>query len=632
MCGICGFYSKQRESLQNLIKMNNTMFHRGPDDHDEEIFDCVKGSYSVGLAHRRLSIQDLSKLGHQPMHSNDGRLVVAFNGEIYNFRELKSKLPEYPFRSNCDTEVILAAYLKWGIKFVEHLNGMFAIALFDKEEDSLYLIRDRIGKKPLYYYLDSGNLYYASELKPLMVNPYFPAKINEKIVGKFLYRQYINAPDTIFQSTYKLRPGEVLKFRDGKIEKWKYWDVAEVYNRKKENISYEDAKEHLEILLKEAVSKRMVADVPVGEFLSGGYDSALVCAIAQSVSSNPINTYSIGFEEEELNEAPFAKQIARHLGTNHTEYYISEKEMFDLVKSIPQYYDEPFADSSQICTMLVSELAKKDVTVVLTGDGGDELFGGYTIYKRIAAAQQKKLQGIMLHYLLKMPFIKDRYDYSQIPFSYRVASESLDSRIKTQTGSGQYFDILDRILVCKEHVGYLDPIEDRYREKDWVYRRMLLDMDTYLPGDILCKVDRASMKYSLEARCPFLDKNVMEFSLGLPLEYKTGNGELKRILKDITYKYIPKELMDRPKQGFGVPRERWLRNELREELLSYTDSTFLKKQGIFDPDETQKLVALFIEKGNGGKDTGRNYAGFVWAYFTFQQWYLAYEGEQKTSV
>lgn len=624
MCGICGFYTKHNENLENLVKMNNTMIHRGPDDHGEEIFDGKVGLYCVGMAHRRLSVQDLSSMGHQPMHSDDGKVIVVFNGEIYNFRVLKKKLLGYSFRSNCDTEVILAAYLKWGIKFVTHLNGMFAIALFDKEDDTLYLIRDRIGKKPLYYYLKSGNIYFASELKPLMANPNLDMEINDRVVGKLLYQQYINAPDTIFQSTYKLQPGEIVRFRNGEVRKHKYWDVASVHNSSNMACSYDDAKEHLEVLLKKAVTMRMAADVPVGEFLSGGYDSALVCAMAQSISSKPINTYSIGFYDEKLNEAPYAKKIAQYLGTNHTEYYISEKEMFGLVKSIPQYYDEPFADASQICTMLVSELAKKDVTVVLTGDGGDELFGGYTIYEKLASAQQKKWQGVMLHYLLKMPYIKDRYDFCKIPFIYRIASESLDRGTRTQTGSGQYLAVLDRILTCTDRIEYLYDFEERYNEKDWEYRRMLLDMDTYLPGDILCKVDRASMKYSLEARCPFLDKNVMEFSLGLPLEYKIADGKLKRILKDITHKYIPNELMERPKQGFTVPIERWLRNELKEELLSYTESSLLKRQGIFNSHETQKFVIHFLKNGNRGENTGENYAKFVWAYFIFQQWYQRY--------
>ncbi len=624
MCGICGFYTKAKESLDNLITMNQTMIHRGPNDHGEEIYECSVPEYCIGMAQRRLSIVDLSPLGHQPMHSKDKRISVIFNGEIYNYREVKEELEDYPFVSNCDTEVIIAAYLKWGIHCVDRFNGMYAIAIFDRDDDTLYLIRDRIGKKPLYYYLDAGNLYYASELKALMANPNYHKKINEKIIGKFLYRQYINAPDSIFENTYKLEPGGILKFHLGSMEKWKYWDIAQKHQNMQMNISYEEAVERFEELLKESVRKRMIADVPVGEFLSGGYDSALICSLAQSLSEQPIKTYSIGFEDKKLDEAPYAKEIAKYLGTNHTEYYISEKEMFELVRSILQYYDEPFADSSQICTMLVSELAKKDVTVVLTGDAGDEFFGGYLMYQKIERAQQKKNIGKILYYLYKIPITNKIYDYNKVPFIYRVASESLDSNIKTQVGSGQYFKDLDKLLINTEHENYLDYIEDRYNESNWVYRRMLLDMDTYLPGDILCKVDRASMKYSLEARCPFLDKDLMEFSLGLPLEYKISNGNLKRMIKDVTYKYIPKELMDRPKQGFAVPREKWMQNELREELLSYTDASFINKQGIFDADEIRKFVEFFLENGNLGQNSGKNYGRFVWAYFVFQQWYTYY--------
>lgn len=298
--------------------------------------------------------------------------------------------------------------------------------------------------------------------------------------------------------------------------------------------------------------------------------------------------------------------------------------MLDLVRSIPIYYDEPFADSSQICTMLVSSLASKEVKVVLTGDGGDELFGGYTIYEKLALAQKKKVLGWMLHNLLKIPYVQSRFEYTTVPLVYRIASESFDVKTKTQTGSGQYFEILDKILIQKKHINYLDPIEDIYKEDDWVYTRMLLDLDTYLPGDILCKVDRASMKYSLEARCPFLDKSIIEFSLGLPLEYKIKNNELKRILKDITFKYIPKELMDRPKKGFGVPIEHWLKNEFKEELWDYTDTNYLKRQGIFEPIETQNFISFFMNNKDGGQNTGKNYAKFVWSYFVFQQWYSAF--------
>ncbi len=624
MCGICGFYSKKQEPMDNLIEMNNTMIHRGPDDHGEEIYG-IRHSFSVGFAQRRLSIMDLSVLGHQPMHSIDRRIAVIFNGEIYNFKNLKEELNGYPFQSNCDTEVIIAAYLKWGIKCVDRFNGMFAIAILDREDDTLYLIRDRIGKKPLYYYIDEENLYFASELKALMANQYFTKEVNEKIIGKYLYRQYINAPDSIFKNTYKLEPGGILKYTYGKAEKWKYWDVADIYKSSDEKLSYEEALDKLENLLTESVKSRMVADVPVGEFLSGGYDSALVCAIAQSLSDEPIRTYCIGFEEEKYNEAPFAREISKHLGTKHTEHYISEKEMFSLVQSIPKYYDEPFADSSQICTMLVSELARKDVTVVLTGDAGDEFFGGYTIYQRMAEAWEKRRIGKAIHYLFQIPFADKLYKFYKLPFVYRIASESLDSRTKTQTGSGQYLKQINRLLAHgDDKVEYLDAIEDRYSEPNWIYRRMLLDMDTYLPGDILCKVDRASMKYSLEARCPFLDKNVMEFSLGLPLSYKIKDDNLKSMIKDVAYRYIPRKLLDRPKQGFSVPMERWMRDELKEELMSYVDTNFLNRQGIFQPQELQKFVSFFMENGNQGKNTGKNHAGFVWAFYIFQKWYCEY--------
>lgn len=336
------------------------MYHRGPNDSGEEIYPA-KGGYSVGLAQRRLSILDLSPMGHQPMHSPDKRISVVYNGEIYNFQELKEELTDYPFCSTCDTEVIISAYLKWGIDCVSRFNGMFAIALFDRETEEFYLVRDRIGKKPLYYRLEQGNLVFASELKPIMECPGFEKKIRTEVLSRYLYHQYINAPDTIFENVSKLEPGSILRFSQGNINTWKFWDIKEVYHRYKANPveDYAQAKQELKDLLNRSVSLRMISDVPLGTFLSGGYDSSLITAIAQSLSPQPVKTYSIGFNEEKYNEAKYAKEVAAHLGTNHTELYISEKEMFDLVDSIPQYYDEPFADSSQIPTMLVSALAKR---------------------------------------------------------------------------------------------------------------------------------------------------------------------------------------------------------------------------------------------------------------------------------
>lgn len=624
MCGICGFVSKNRITPEQLKRMNDTMYHRGPNDSGEEIYPA-KGGYSVGLAQRRLSILDLSPMGHQPMHSPDKRISVVYNGEIYNFQELKEELTDYPFCSTCDTEVIIAAYLKWGIDCASRFNGMFAIALFDRETEEFYLVRDRIGKKPLYYRLEQGNLVFASELKPIMECPGFEKKIRTEVLSRYLYHQYINAPDTIFENVSKLEPGSILRFSQGNINTWKFWDIKEVYHRYKANPveDYAQAKQELKDLLNRSVSLRMISDVPLGTFLSGGYDSSLITAIAQSLSPQPVKTYSIGFNEEKYNEAKYAKEVAAHLGTNHTELYISEKEMFDLVDSIPQYYDEPFADSSQIPTMLVSALAKKDVTVVLSGDGGDEFFCGYNVYDKIGQAQKLDVLGAMTYGVCNLPGIRKLGILKKMPFSVQVISENRDKETKTQFGTSNYLETAYG-MVKGEKIPILYRVEQAYREKNWQERRMLLDMDTYLPGDILCKVDRASMKYSLEARCPILDKDVMEYSYRLPHSFKYGGHVKKRILKDIAYDYIPKTLLDRPKVGFGVPLDKWLRGPLREQLLSMADRDLLIRQGIFDADYMCNMLDIYMKHGDAGPATGGNYSKLLWSYFVFQQWYRHY--------
>ena len=625
MCGICGFYSNREESLDNLTDMNHTMQHRGPDDHGEEIYG-LNHSFCVGFAHRRLSIMDLSMMGHQPMHSVNGQVSIVFNGEIYNFQELKEELWEYPFRSNCDTEVILAAYMKWGISCIERFNGMFAIAILDREDDSLYLVRDRIGKKPLYYYVKEENLYFASELKPIMKVEGFVKEIETEIIGNYLHHMCIPAPYSIFKDVYKLEPGGILKFRHGKIRKWKYWEVSQKYHEgvKEQITDFDEAKTGLKDRLKASVKARMIADVPIGAFLSGGYDSILVCAIAQELSDEPIRTYCIGFEQEELNEAEYAGEIAKYLGTKHTEVYISDADMYALVEEISYYYDEPFADASQIATMLVSELAKKDVSVVLSGDGGDEFFGGYNIYSKLQQAQNIDWQGAMIYYARKIPFVKKRC-FQNRSLLKRMVSDSRNREIRTQAGVNTYIETIKKMLL-KEGISYYYPIESRYRVKEWDIRRMLLDMDTYLPNDILCKVDRASMKYSLECRCPILDKAVMEYSYRLPQSMKDDHGNQKKILKSIAYDYIPRELLERPKTGFWVPVDKWLRNQLRDQLESYIDDAFLRRQGIFHVENTRKIVSDYIKNGDRGKDSGANYSKIVWPYFVFQQWYEAYMG------
>lgn len=629
MCGICGFISKQNITLEQLKKMNDTMYHRGPNDSGEEIFPMRDG-YSIGLAQRRLSILDLSPLGHQPMHSPDRRISVVYNGEIYNFQEIKEELKDYPFVSTCDTEVIIAAYLKWGIDCVNRFNGMFAICLYDRESDDVYLVRDRIGKKPLYYEVENGNLIFGSELKPLMIREGFQKKIRTEVLSRFLFQQYINAPDSIFENVYKLEPGSILKFHYGEIKIWKYWDIKEVYHRMQQNpvTDYGEAKAELKELLKKSVAARMISDVPLGAFLSGGYDSSLMTAIAQEHSDKPVKTFSIGFHEERYNEARYAKEVAGHLGTDHTELYIDEQEMFQLVESIPVYYDEPFADSSQIPTMLVSQLAKESVTVALSGDGGDEFFCGYNIYENVHQAQLLDALGGLTHGICNLPGLKQAGLEEKLPFRVRVIAGNRNKETKTQFGAGSYV-IRANKMVSSEGLPCHYEIESAYGVKDWQIRRMLLDMDTYLPGDILCKVDRASMKYSLEARCPILDKDVMEYSFRMAHNLKYEKGNKKRILKDIAYDYIPKELLDRPKVGFGVPLDKWLRGPLKEQLTDMCSKEYLKKQGIFDADFTSDMIESYLKTGDGGPATGANYSKLSWSFFTFQQWYHTYFEQEQ---
>lgn len=624
MCGICGYISKKEITTEQLKKMNDTMYHRGPNDSGEEIFD-VSGGYSLGMAQRRLSILDLSMLGHQPMHSCDERVVITYNGEIYNFLELREQLSDYPFKSHCDTEVILAAYLKWGISCIEKFQGMFAIALYDRDVDTLYLVRDRIGKKPLYYWLDGDNLIFASELKPIMEYPSFPRVIRNDVINRYLFQGYICEPDSIFQNVYKVEPGQILSFHNGKIQKWKYWDIAKVYHeKKKESVgTYEEAKEELKRILKDSVQKRMIADVPLGTFLSGGYDSSLVTALAQSISNEPVKTYSIGFHEERYNEAKYAKEVADYLGTQHTELYIDEADMFAMLEDLTRFYDEPFADSSQIPSMLVSKLAAKDVTVVLSGDGGDEFFCGYNVYDKITTAQKLDSVGGFLYGVSHLPLIRKAELLKKMPLRVQAVAENRNPLTKTQAGSMAYPALISKMTKVSG-MPYLYPIEDKLAEKNWQERRMLLDELTYLPGDILCKVDRASMMYSIEARCPILDVNIMEYSYRLPHSYKYDKGVKKRILKDIAYDYIPKELLDRPKVGFSVPLDKWLRGPLKKQLLAMSDSDYLNRQGIFDAAFMHQFLAEYIETGDAGPSSGKNYSRIVWAYYVFQKWYQEY--------
>lgn len=631
MCGICGYLSKRIITEHELSVMNDTMKERGPDDSGTQLWE-LPGGRTLGMAQRRLSILDLSELGHQPMSTPDGRLSLVYNGEIYNYRELREELPEYSFRSNCDTEVILAAYLKWGIRCVERFNGMFAFALYDRESGELFLARDRMGQKPLYYWKSGDQLVFASVLAPIMKCPGFQGKIRKEVLPRFLFQEYINAPETILEDVFKVEPGTVLTWHAAvsRMSIYRYWDVSERYEAmQREPVSdFGEAKEHLKELLRSAVRRRMIADVPLGSFLSGGYDSSLISAIAQEqLGSTPLQTFSIGFEEKDYDESPYAAAIAEYLGTDHTQRIIGEQDLLELVSDLPKFFDEPMSDSSQIPTMLVSKLAREKVTVALSGDAGDEFFCGYGIYDLVRKAQELDGIGRLAHGIGQLPLGHGKKLEDCYPFRVQVISANRNPKTRTQFGAGSYVELAGRLVQRSED----DPLlpvnyetEDRYPSGNWQITRMLLDMDTYLPGDILAKVDRASMKYSLENRCPFLDPEVMLYSYRLDHDLKyhreKSGWSKKYILKQLACDYIPRELLERPKKGFSVPLGKWLSGPLREQLLTYGNAQFLKEQGIFRPEEVTQLIAKFLSEGDKGAGTGQNYSGLLWSFFVFQQW------------
>lgn len=616
MCGICGYRNRKLIQNQVLVQMNDTMYHRGP--NDSGTWERQYDQYAIGLAQRRLSILDLSPLGHQPMLSDNQKVIITFNGEIYNYRILREELiaKGYHFQSNCDTEVILAAYQEWGCECFQHLNGMFALAIYDVERDRLVLARDRIGKKPLYYYWNTytQNFVFASELKPIMVYPDFHKDVNQEAIGRLLCDKYIVAPDTIFQNTYKMIPGTYLILENNEIKIEKYWDiVAEKAGKSKHLITdYAECKAELKKLLLQAVEDRMIADVPLGTFLSGGIDSTLVTAISQTISPEPVQTFSIGFYDVKRNEAPYAAEIAKHIGTNHHELYVGETEILEMLDKLPFYYDEPFSDSSQLPTMLVSKLASEQITVALSGDGGDEIFCGYKMYDWTYIAQKADILGNICAHVPGMGALE-----KSLPTELRAFINNRDKSKKTQLYIDVMIEEADKLLGrTNKKIKYEQ--ESLLSYTSWQERRMLLDMQTYLPDEILAKTDRASMKYSLEVRCPLLDYRIIEQSFRIPHQYKYHRFNKKYILKDVTYDYVPKELLDRPKKGFGVPLRKWLRTVLEDQIARYADVDKLKRQGIFVPEAVQ----LLIQKQE--KSDKIMYSSMLWSFYSFQRWYQEY--------
>lgn len=620
MCGICGYISKTKISYDEIQSMNDTLYHRGP--NDSGIWEYDAQGQSVGIAQRRLSIMDLSALGHQPMETADGRYVISYNGEVYNFKEIRKNLEAEgsSFESECDTEVILKAYVKYQEKCFEKFNGMFAIAIYDKDSHKLVMARDRIGKKPLYYFYKSGTLIFGSELKPLMACSIFEKEIDTCRLGQFFCNKYIPSPYTIFKDTYKVEPGTYVVYEKDIITCHRFWDLKQIFNScTKRDLSIVDEKKSLNELVVDSVKKRLVADVPVGTFLSGGIDSTLVSAVANKLKlesgEGPIDSFTIGFHEKERDEAPYAREISKHIGTNHHELYMGESEILAMLDDLPQYYDEPFSDASALPTMLVSKMASKEVTGILSGDGGDETFCGYEMYDWTYIVQHfdfaARLESMMPwnDALTKnRPMLKAIMDNRNDDFKVQLFSDALKHEAKK--------------VLKDSNVNFKLENEQGIITKNLQEKRMILDMLTYLPDEVLSKTDRASMKYSLEVRCPLLDYRIIEWSFGLKHSYKYRHFEKKYILKQLTYEYVPKNLLDRPKNGFGVPLQKWLRGVLSEQILRYSDQELLKKQGIFDSEGIHNL----IEKQK--TSDSKIYSNLLWAFYVFQRWYYYYIDEK----
>ena len=618
MCGICGFITKRDISGQVLATMTETLRHRGPDDEGEWV-----GRYQellVGLGHRRLSILDVTDAGHQPMFVANGQVGVVYNGEIYNFLELRDELRAegYSFSSQCDTEVLLNAYLAYGIPCVEKLNGMFAFVLVDfRNGGDVYFVRDRMGQKPLYVYQDDDAIVFASELKAITQYPYFHKEIRTELLARYLFHGYFDGKDTVFRKVHRILPGHIQHLKlDGRweIKDTCYWSIHDLYNELHDSgpQNYEEAKKQLKDLLRISVRRRLLADVPVGMFLSGGIDSSLISAVAQECSTAPIKTYCIGFHDAGYDESPYATAIASHLGTDHHTLYVDEGNYAEMLDDMCWYFDEPFADSSQIPTMLVSKFAKNDVTVVLSGDAGDELFCGYRIYDFI-----RIMDCLSPLFSMASIFVK--------PLNVLSNSKVLKPRLQraislvaspisiVQGVSYQVQETMKRHLYVQQSDVFFEESHLSYCNNPQI-QRMLLDLETYLPDDILVKVDRASMRFSLECRSPLLDPSIVRFALALPqrFKYQTKGAQKKIILKDLLADYVPRKLFERPKKGFSIPVYKYLDNSAF--LRKILESDRIARQGLFNAEKIQYLGKEF-RKG----DT--QVVNTLWAYFVFQSWY-----------
>lgn len=633
MCGIVGFWHFNSDlspkKLETIIQSSmDAIQSRGPDDHGYWL-DPKQG---FALGHQRLAILDLSQAGHQPMISQNKRYVICYNGEIYNYRDLQKDLynKNISLNGHSDTETLLEYISCFGLEeTLSKLIGMFAFALWDIKEDKLFLARDRMGIKPLYWGWNNNVLFFGSQLKSFFPHPNWQHKIDQKAIQLLLKFNYIPNPHSIYKDIYKLEPGHFISIEKNKsIQKKHYWSISDKQSHGTNNIlniPENEAIDNLESLLKNSIEKRMIADVPLGVFLSGGVDSSVVTALMQSISKKPINSFSIGFHEKEFDEAPHAKEVAQYIGTNHHELYISSQEALDVIPKIPQFWDEPFADSSQIPTYLLSSLTKNHVTVALSGDGGDELFAGYNRYlysQKLWSFAKKAPYPIrkFIGKLLQTPSPKN-WDRLFSLFPNRLFPPQMGDKIyktlslaESKTPIDFYNNIVsfwDEKSLELENKSLYDWPE--CHTGDFISQMQFYDMTTYLPEDILTKVDRASMAVGLEARVPLIDHRVVEWSFHLPMNYKIRQGQSKWILRQVLYKHVPKELIERPKMGFGIPLDQWLRGPLKEWAFDLLSENKLSSEYFPNKKAIQKRWQDHL-KGKG------SWQHSLWGVLMFQAW------------
>lgn len=624
MCGHCGYIDFKKSTEVEILKaMIQTLKHRGPDNFSTEIFSSHQ--YEVGFAHARLSIIDLSEKANQPM--NYKHFSVVFNGEIYNFQEIKNELQKagHSFELESDTEMILHAYEEWGTECVHKFIGMFSIVIYDKSIESVIFIRDRVGAKPLYYSHSKDLFLFGSELKALVKHPKFQKNINKQVLQSYFKYAYIPSNDTIYQDVYKLPSGSIgiLNLHTNNFEIKTYWDVYDYYTQDNNNdVDYETAKVEVHNLLKSSILYRKVADVPIGVFLSGGYDSSLVAAVLQKEVKVPIKTFTIGFDKGN-DEAPYARAVAEYLGTDHSEYYCTTADAAEIIKKIAFHYDEPFADSSAVPTMFVSMKASEKVKVVISADGGDEVFCGYNQYVAMdnynrLLKKTKNFNGTLLS--LGVNSISKifpttsfrRRKLSSLSTIFKIQDKYQES-ILFEGFQTMSVDVIKKLFKEKQKFSFHFNT-DANLFKDTISMCMAIDYKQYLQNDILTKVDRATMAYSIEGREPLTDHRLIEYSATLPVEYKYKDGVKKRILKDIVHEYIPQKMMDRPKAGFSVPIYDWLRGDLSYLLDQYLNRVTIEENGIFNTNFVMKLVDDF-------KNSKLPDETIIWKLLMFQMWF-----------